>query len=295
MKSYEKCPISWLGDGLVRQVRLNAVLLETLASVLVWLALVSPGRAAPLLPTIPPGVFCISNYGAFGDGIVTNTAAIQATLDAANAAGGGTVEVPAPGTFLSGPLIMHARTRFQIDAGATLRLLPYGQYPGTNIYSQTTAFIELDRYGSDFEFCGPGLLDGQGQPWWTADLDESARPYELHMRDVSRVYIHDWNSTNPPMKHIVMDGDNYDITVRNATNSSPDMSPSQNTDCLNLLGTRCLVQDCAFRGCDDNIAMGRSSGACVDILITNITCGTGHGISFGSLLPAGRRIQCDGN
>jgi len=273
-----------------RRVRSSRFLLETRASlavILLWLVLASYGRADPALPLIPSGVYYITNYGAVGNGVVTNTAAIQAALNAAGAAGGGTVAVPAPGTFLSGPLAMHSKTRFQIDAGATLRLLPYGQYPGTNIYSQTTAFIELDQSGSDFELCGPGLLDGQGGPWWDADLAESSRPYEVHMRDVRRVYVHDWNSTDPPMKHIVMDGNNYDITVRNATNSSPDMSPSQNTDCLNLLGTRCLVQDCTFRGCDDDIAMGRSSGACIDILITNVTCGTGHGISFGSLLPAG--------
>ena len=277
-------------NRLLQAVRSKPFLLKTsptLFAVLLWLALVPLGRPAPALPSIPAGVYYITNYGAVGDGIVTNTSAIQAALEAADSAGGGTVAVPAPGTFLCGPLMMHGRTRFQIDAGATLKLLPYGQYPGTNTYSLTSAFIELDRYGTDFEFCGPGLLDGQGKPWWDANLDESGRPYEIHMRDVTRVYFHDWNSTNPPMKHIVMDGDNYDITVRNATNNSPDMSPSQNTDCLNLLGTRCLVQDCNFRGCDDNIAMGRSSGACIDVLITNVTCGTGHGISFGSLLPAG--------
>ena len=258
-----------------------------LLTVLGWTFPLGSGRAAPALPTIPSGVYYITNYGAIGDGVVTNTAAIQSALDAVSAAGGGTVIVPAPGTFLSGPLAMHSKTRFQIDAGATLKVLPYGQYPGTNLYTQSTPLIELDRYGADFEFCGPGLLDGQGKPWWDADLTESLRPYEIHMRDVSRVYFHDWNSTNPPMKHIVMDGNNYDITVRNATNCAPDLSTSQNTDCLNLLGTRCLVQDCVFRGCDDNIAMGRSTGACVDILITNVTCGTGHGISFGSLLPSG--------
>ena len=280
--------------GLPAVWRLNPTLREAqgaLAAVLVWLAAVGLGHAAPALPSIPSGVFYVTNYGAVADGVSTNTDAFQAAFDDASAHGGGTVVVSGPGTFLcGGSLAMHSSTRFQIDAGTTVKLLPFGQYPGLRggvAGSQGDDWLLLDRYGHDFELCGPGLLDGQGQLWWNANLDESVRPYEVYLRDASRVFVHDWNSTNPPMKHIVMDGNNYDITVRNTTNSSPDMSPSQNTDCLNLLGTRCLVQDCNFRGCDDLIAMGRSSGACIDILITNVTCGTGHGISFGSLLPSG--------
>ena len=48
-------------------------------------------------------------------------------LGAANGVSGGTVEVPAPGTFLSGPLATHGRARCQIGAGTTLDLLPDGQ------------------------------------------------------------------------------------------------------------------------------------------------------------------------
>ena len=280
--------------ALRRVLRLNSALLGrriSLAAILFWLTPVSLVHAAPALPSIPSGVFYVTNYGAVADGVSTNTDAFQAAFDDASAHGGGTVAVSGPGTFLcGGSLAMHSNTRFRIDGGTTVKLLPYGQYPGLRggvAGSQGDEWLVLDRYGHDFELCGPGLLDGQGQAWWNANLDESVRPYEVYLRDASRVFIHDWNSTNPPMKHIVMDGNNYDITVRNTTNSSPDMSPSQNTDCLNLLGTRCLVQDCTFRGCDDNIAMGRSVGACVDILITNVTCGTGHGISFGSILPGG--------
>ena len=51
-----------------------------------------------------------------------------------------------------------------------------------------------------------------------------------------RVFIHDWNSTNPPMKHIVFDGTDSDITVQNTTNTAP--YPSPNTDCLNLQGNQ---------------------------------------------------------
>ena len=209
-----------------------------LASMLLWLAPPKPVPAAPALPAIPSGVFYVTNYGALANGISTNTDAFQAALDDASKHGGGTVVASGPGKFLcGGSLAMHSNTRFCIAAGTTMKLLPYGQYPGFKGSvrgAQRNAWLVLDQGGHDFELRGPGQLDGQGQPWWNARLRESGRPYEVHMRDIGRVFIHDWNSTNPPMKHIVMDGNNSDITVHNSTNCSPDMSPSQNTDSLQV-------------------------------------------------------------
>ena len=83
----------------------------------------------PALPVIPDGSFNIANYGAIGDGVTTNTAAIQAAINAANDAGGGTVEVPA-GIFLSGPIRMGSSINLHLDGGAVLRMLPLDKYPG---------------------------------------------------------------------------------------------------------------------------------------------------------------------
>ena len=81
------------------------------------LALKHPAWAlSPALPVIPSGVFNILNYGAVGDGVTTNTAAIQATVSTASAAGGGTVEIPA-GTFLSGPFTLANNINLQLDSG----------------------------------------------------------------------------------------------------------------------------------------------------------------------------------
>ena len=47
-------------------------------------------------------VFSVFNFGARGDGKHNDTAAIQAALDRAAAAGGGVAHLPANGTFLTG-------------------------------------------------------------------------------------------------------------------------------------------------------------------------------------------------
>lgn len=51
------------------------------------------------------GVYDVRDYGAKGDGVTKDTAAIQRAIDAAEAAGGGTVEVPA-GRYLTGSIFL---------------------------------------------------------------------------------------------------------------------------------------------------------------------------------------------
>src|SRR5690348_11786585 len=65
------------------------------------------------------GVFNVRDFGAKGDGITFDTAAIQKALDAC-ATSGGTVEFPS-GTYLSKPLKLHSKTTVRLDAGARLQ------------------------------------------------------------------------------------------------------------------------------------------------------------------------------
>ena len=85
------------------------------------LAFISRAPEAPTLPNINTNnVVNITTYGAVGDGTADNTTAIQNAINAAAAlSGGGTVEVPAPGVFLSGPLTLKSKVNLQVDSGAT--------------------------------------------------------------------------------------------------------------------------------------------------------------------------------
>lgn len=61
----------------------------------------------------------VHDFGAKGDGVTQDTAAIQKALDACAAAGGGTVSLP-EGVYLSGSLVIGANTTLHLDNRADL-------------------------------------------------------------------------------------------------------------------------------------------------------------------------------
>lgn len=124
----------------------------------------------PALPQIPERSFNITDYGAVGDGIALNTAAIQDALDDCSAAGGGTVVIPA-GLWRTGPLKLHSRLNLCAERGALVqfdpdwRLYPLvpSQYEGL---AGWRCQAPLDGDGlSDVAITGEGIFDGSGEGW----------------------------------------------------------------------------------------------------------------------------------
>ena len=74
-------------------------------------------------------VFNVLDYGAHRDGSTNSTEAFRSAIQAAKAAGGGTVFVPA-GNYVTGPIELVSDLVLQIDAGATLRF-PAAKLPFT--------------------------------------------------------------------------------------------------------------------------------------------------------------------
>ncbi len=216
-------------------------------------------------------------FNAIGDGVTTNTAAIQAAINsAAKTNGGCTVRIP-PGIFLSGPLAMKSAINLQLDAGAILRMLPLGAYPGS------ASFIGATNL-SDVEISGSGAVDGQGAAWWTYFKTNStlARPILVRFQGCTRQLIQNITLSNSPMFHISLSGNKGSATVQGVTVFAPSSSP--NTDACDVSGTNVLVQNCNISEGDDDFTC---SGGTHDVLLTNNTYGTGHGISIGSYTSGG--------
>ena len=66
-----------------------------------------------------PTEFNIVAYGAKGDGFTLNTVALQRTIDACHAAGGGVVRVPS-GDYVTGTIELKSHVTLSLDYGATI-------------------------------------------------------------------------------------------------------------------------------------------------------------------------------
>jgi hypothetical protein len=241
----------------------------------------APAFATPLLPSINTNnVFNITNppYNAVADGTTDNASGIQTAINAAAAAsGGGTVELPGPGTYLSGPLTMKSKVNLQVDAGATLKFLAESSYPNA---TGTPAYCYAGTNLTDLEISGAGTIDGNGPTWWSAA--PPSPPYLIYFSKCKRVLIQNVQLQNPPKMHVVFKNSASDITIQDIAINTYDPI-DHNTDGIDLIGTNCLIQNCAISAGDDNIAIGSSSSSAFsgNIVISNCIFGYGHGLSLG--------------
>jgi polygalacturonase len=130
-----------------------------------------------------PGIFDVRSYGAVGDGKAVDTPAINKAIDAAAAAGGGTVVFPA-GTWLSFSIHMKSHVGLYLAQGATIVAaespLPggaTGYNGGTYDAAEPNApWEDYQDYGhnhwhnsliwgegiTDISITGPGTIYGKG-------------------------------------------------------------------------------------------------------------------------------------
>jgi polygalacturonase len=272
-----------MGQG--RSGSLGSRLFFVLWAVWLWLASGGLVRAGtPPLPVIPATNFNITNFGAFGNGVSNNATAIQSAINAAGAAGGGTVIVAAVGVltnYLSGPFNLTNNVCLQINTGTKLQMLPMSSWPNSS-----TPFIRGSKL-HDVAISGQGTIDGQGAAWWTAFNSNGSlvRPDMIILSTSTNLLFQTVTLQNPPIYHLVLDGTNQSVTAQNLNINT--VSPSPNTDGIDLSATNCLIQNCSISGGDDNISIKTSNGLAVDVVISNCTFGTGHGVSMGSQVQYG--------
>jgi hypothetical protein len=130
-----------------------------------------------LIPVLPlqaqPQVFHVAEFGAEADGTSIATKRIQAALDAAGNAGGGTVDF-ARGIYRTGALFLHSHTHLRIGSGVTLLgVSDPAAYPkvftrAAGVEMQWPAALLNCDSQQDVSIAGRGVIDGNGKRWWDA-------------------------------------------------------------------------------------------------------------------------------
>jgi len=265
-------------NNLLQVVSLNSAGESAGASTAAIAGYWTPPGSVPL-PSITGSTYNIATYGA-STSSTNNATAIQAAINAATAAGGGTVLVPS-GTYLSGPLTLEKKVNLNLASGATLMMLPYGTWP-----SGTTPFITCPSGATDVEISGSGTINGQGQAWWTAFAANSSvtRPQEVVLNNATRVEITGITLTDSPEEHIWVKEDT-DVTLIGFTIDTlavEGQATDANTDGVDMSSNDVYMYHCSITDGDDNVVTGGN-----DIDVESCTFGVGHGCSIGSITESG--------
>jgi polygalacturonase len=261
--------------------------------------------------------FLITDHGAIADSKTLNTKAIQKTIDACAAAGGGTVVIPS-GTFISGSVFLKQGVNLTIEKGGILK-----GSENTNDYPEIdtriaglemkwpAALVNADGV-SNVVLSGDGTIDGSGEPWWRRywqmrraekeDIDphfKVPRPRLVHFIRCEKMTVRDlllkdsafWN-----LQLTYCDG----VEVHNLRIRAPhEPVKAASSDGIDLDSTRnALVEGCDIECDDDAICLkaGRDAdGLRVNRPTENVVirnCRVGHAaglVCFGSETAGGIR------
>ncbi len=240
----------------------------------------------PVVPTITDAnTFNITDYGASTTSD-DNATAIQAALDAAYAAGGGMVVIPA-GEWLSGPLTIKTKTILHLAAGATLKMTPYGTYPSDGsdfISNSSNSHTDIVIEGEDKE---TSIIDGQGADWWAAYEEDSSisRGTMVRFNRGSRHLVCNLTLKNAPGANLTLgrSGNASHMTAHDLIISAPaselSTGASHNTDGIPVWGPYVNIYNCNICNGDDNVVFDSNSQYGH---VWNCYFGTGHGASMGS-------------
>jgi hypothetical protein len=118
---------------------------------------------------VPPedGIFnVVTNFGADPTGVALATTAIQAAIDAAHAACGGVVFVPA-GVFTIGSIVLRSHVRLYLAGGSVLRATGdprdyETKFRHPSLGMDGTWLISTEPGSFDIAVFGRGTIDGQG-------------------------------------------------------------------------------------------------------------------------------------
>jgi glycosyl hydrolase family 28 len=238
----------------------------------------SPGGEPDASVDAAPLRICdAKGYGAKGDGVTKDTAAIQKAIDDCATTGGEVLLEQ--GVFLSGTIVLRSHVTLDVDASATLLgSQDIGDYPDQNPPVTNTQLADCKKAlvyaesADDVHVQGQGTIDGnaEGVATWNGDqVPEGTRPIVVLTVLSSQVTIQDvtvkhgavWAVVNMQVDHLTIDG----ITVDNQLGATHD-----GIDVVD--GNDVLIENSTIASGDDSICL--KSGAVTGL--SNVTVQNCH-------------------
>ncbi len=224
--------------------------------------------------------FNVCDYGAIGDGITLDTAAIQAAIDAATEKGGRVI-IP-PGSYLSGTIVLKSNVTLDLKQGSKLFGSPNIEDYITHTWGHhcdiTPHHLILAEDAENIVITGEGEINGNGFVYWQQDRANEWSFYHEKLPRVSpMVHLHRCKYTrieNVTMRdsagwtlhlHDCDHANIHAVIIRNTL-----FGP--NTDGIDLSGCHFVtISDCDISTGDDAIALKTSeyTRSCEHITVTN--------------------------
>ena len=236
-------------------------------------------------------VYDVRGFGAAGDGVTKDTAAVQAAIDAAARAGGGEVRIPA-GRYVCGTLYLRSNVEVEVGAGATVEASKdEADYNRWDFCPQNNRSSAENTNGGHLIVCleqtnvvlrGAGTIDGNGVYFMTNGYDASrvgkrtgpngfgeANPQDairwrpaqmLWFCESSRIRLEGLRVHNAPYWSVLLIGCDH-VAVRGLEIATSRRNPHvMNGDGLNIDCCRHVrVSDCDIDTSDDSLCL-RATG-----------------------------------
>ncbi len=232
-------------------------------------------------------IFNIKDFGAKGDGKTNDAVAIQKAIDACFKNGGGTVLIPAPCTFISGPLELKSNIDVNVEAGAVLKAISDEQLYNKSAFGANRREGMMWIYGENIQnvsITGSGTINGNGMAFMGAELKDSyvlkpfttedRRPHVLTLINGKNIRIHDIHIGNSAYWTVHLAGCN-DVVISSIT--LVNSLKVRNSDGIDIDHSKNVrISDCFIESGDDCICLKNRReyekfGACENIVVTNCT------------------------